>query len=262
MSIESLRNIEKAGESAFSGFVHCAAASYTPTGNGSGATSIAMPTLNPMGVVTGRAVSAFNLLSRVRRLGYVSAATSAAFCGHYSTAAQFTTGNGAGLGGFSYSCRFAATDAASIPGATMFVGLTASTAAPTNVEPTTILNSIGVAQLSASSNQLYIVCNGSSAQTPIPLGLNFPPMTAAGASNGVFYDLTLSSLSTLDGVVSYRLERLGTPFVAEGIITPVTAGTQTPSSSTLLAHRAQRCNNTTALVCGLDFAGVSIETDF
>ena len=83
----------------------------------------------------------------------MSTARAGNFAGQYSTVAQFTTGDGAGLGGFFYSCRFAFTDAATVSGARAFVGMSSSTSTATNVEPSTLTNSIGVAQLSTDSTQ-------------------------------------------------------------------------------------------------------------
>lgn len=236
---------------------------WNPPGNGTtvpGVDGFNAPTA--LGTATARNVATTNLFTRTRRLGYVSAATAAAFAGHYNTAAQFTTGDGAGLGGFFYSCRFAASDAAAVAGVREFVGVSSSVAAPTNVEANTLTNCIGVAQLSTDTTQMYLVYGGSAAQTAIGLGTNFPPMTAAGATNGVLYDLTLFAPPSSNGVVGYRLERVGTAFVAEGTLTPGTPGLQTPLNTTLLAHRAWRTNNATLLGVGLDMLGVYIETDY
>lgn len=236
---------------------------WSPPGNATtvpGVTGITAPTA--LGTATARAVATTNLFTRTRRLGYVSAATAAAFAGHYITAAQFTTGDGAGLGGFFYSCRFGFSDAATVAGARAFVGMSSTVAAPTNVQPNTLTNSIGVAQLSTDSTQLYLVYGGSAAQAAIALGTNFPPMAAAGAANGVFYDLTLFSPPNVNGVIGYRVERVGTAFVTEGSITPATPGTQTPATTTLMTHRAWRCNNATLLAVGIDIASVYLETDY
>ena len=236
---------------------------WNPPGNATtipGVTGMVAPTA--LGTATTRAVATTNIMTRTRRLGYVSSGTAGNFAGHYVTAAQFTTGNGAGLGGFFYSSRFAFSDAAAVAGARAFVGVTSIVAAPTNVEPSTLTNSIGLAQLSTTNTQLYIVYGGSGAQTAIALGTNFPPMTAAGATNGVVYDLSLFSPPSANGVVYYRVERVGTPFVAEGKLTPTVVGTQTPASTTLLAPRAWRCNNTTASAVAIDILNVYIETDY
>ena len=235
---------------------------WCPPGNTTttpGVIGFAAPTA--LGVATVRTVAITNLMSRTRRLGYVSSTTAGSFAGHYSTAAQYTVGNGAGLGGFFYNCRFAFSDAASVSGVRAFIGLSSSVATATNVEPSTLTNAIGLAQLSTNTTQLYIVYGGSVAQTAIGLGTNFPPMLTTGATGGVVYNLTLFSVSSESGIIYYRVERVGTSFFVEGTLTPSVVGTQTPAATTLLAHRAWRCNNTTALAAGLDITSVYIEMD-
>ena len=236
---------------------------WTPPGNSTTVPGVlGLNTLTAIGTATARSVATTNLFTRTRRLGYVTAATAGTLCGHYSTQAQFTTGNGSGLGGFFYSCRFGFSDAATVTGARAFVGLSSIVAAPTNVEPNTLTNSVGIAQLSTDATQLYLVYGGSASQAAIALGTNFPPMTAAGIANGVAYDLTLFSPPNANGVVHYRVERIGTAFVAEGTFSLTTPGTQLPANTTLLAHRAWRCNNAQALAVGIDILNVYIETDY
>jgi hypothetical protein len=140
--------------------------------------------------------------------------------------------------------------------------MSSSVAAPTNVQPNTLINSIGLARLSTDSTQLYIVYGGSAAQTAIALGTNFPPQTGSGSTTGIVYDLSLFSPPNQNGVIYYYVERVGTSFVSQGVITPTTVGVQTPASTTLLAHRAWVCNNTTALAAGIDIISVYIETDY
>lgn len=237
-------------------------ARWNPPGNATTTPGIdGFSTPTALGTATARTVATTNLMARTRRLGYVSAATAGGFAGHYLTTVMFTTGDGAGLGGFFYSCRFAASDAATVAGARQFIGIAASIATPTNVEPNTLTTGFGVAQLSTDATQLYIVYAGTTANTAIALGPNFPP-GANGATSGVLYDLTLFASPASNGVVGYRVERVGTAFVAEGTLNPGTPGLYTPNSGQLLQHRAWRCNNATALAVGLDIIGVYVETDY
>jgi hypothetical protein len=216
-------------------------------------------TITAVGTATARNVAATNLLTRSRRLGYVSAATGGSLTGHYSPAAQYTCGTGT-LGGFFYSCRFAFSDAAAVAGARAFVGLSSSVAAPTNVEPSTLTNCFGIAQLSTNSTQLYLVYGGTSAQAAIPLGTDFPPMAAAGATNGVLYQLTITATKNPASSYEVLVERLGTDFSYSGTFSP--AGVTSPGNTILLAHRAWRCNNATALAVGIDVGDVYVETDY
>jgi hypothetical protein len=207
-----------------------------------------------LGTSTSRFVATTNFITRLRRMGYVSAATAAAFCGHYSTSALWTIGSGTGLGGFYYNCRFVPSDAAAVAGARMFVGLRNSVAAPTNIEPNTLTNCIGVAQLSTSNN-LHLVYGGSVAQAAIDLGPGFP---ANGTSTAAF-ELQLFASPAVQ-TIGYKVTRLDDGTVASGTLSG-TVGTAVPNATTLLTHTAWRCNNATLLACGLDVLQVYLETD-
>lgn len=211
--------------------------------------------LTAIGTATARNVATTNMATRMRRLGYVSAATAAALAGGRMAVAQFTIGDGGSpaLGGFFMTCRFVPSDAAAVAGKRMFVGMINATGAPTNVEPSTLTNCVGVAQLSTSSN-LHIVYGGSAAQAPIDLGVNFP---AAGLSADA-YDLTVFAAPT--GALYYSVTRINTGNVAEGQLTGV-SGVAIPAATTLLGFSAWVCNNATLLACAIDLCSIYIETD-
>ncbi len=208
-----------------------------------------MAALTATGTATSRAVTTTNLLTRMTRLGYVSAATAGALAGAREAVAKFTTGAGPGLGGFFARYRFGSSDAATVAGARMFVGLDALTAAPTNIDPSTKVNCVGVGQIAASDN-LQIIYGNATAKTPINLGANFPANTNTDA-----YELNLFSPPA--GGVHWHVRRLNTAFEASGFL----ASTDTPAATALLCHQLWRCNNATALAVGLDVCGIYIETD-
>lgn len=191
----------------------------------------------------------------MKRLGYVSAATAGALTGHYQAAAQHTIGDGAGEGGFHLICRFGCSDPATVAGARQFAGMSSNVAAPTNVEPSSLTNSIGIGHGTADTNlKLYY---GGSAVTVIDLGANFPANTLSVDP----YELALFAAPSTQNV-GYRVENLRTGQVAEGTIVNTTPGTTLPANSTWMAFRAWRCNNATALAVGLDIIGWGIETDY
>lgn len=211
--------------------------------------------LTATGTATARNVAATNMATRMRRLGYVSAATAGSLAGGRLAVAQFTIGDGGSpaLGGFFVTFRFVPSDAATVAGKRTFVGMISSTGAPTNVEPSTLTNCIGIAGLSSSSN-LHIVYGGSAAQTPIDLGANFPANTLSVDA----YDLTIFASPT--GAVYYQVTRINTGHVTSGQLTGV-AGVALPALSTLLAMSAWVCNNATALAAAIDLCSIYIETD-
>ena len=163
--------------------------------------------------------------------------------------AKYTTGAGPGLGGFFARYRFGVSDAATVGGARMFIGLDALTAAPTNIDPSTKVNCIGVGQIAASDN-LHIIRGNATAKTPIDLGANFPANTNSDA-----YELNLFALPS--GGCHWHVRRLNTAFEATGFL----PSTEIPIATQLLCHQLWRCNNATALAVGLDVCGIYIETD-
>jgi hypothetical protein len=230
---------------------------WRPPGNATtvpGVFGMAAPTTGGTG--TSRSVATTNALTRAKRIAYVSTAIAANYAGHYSTAAQYTLGNGT-IGGFFYSCRFGTSDASLQSAARTFVGISSSVAAPTNVDPGTLTNCIGIGHNAADTNW-FIYYGGSAAQARIDLGVNFPINTTD------LLDFTLWSPPNQSGVVYYYVERITTTGnqVASGQLGPGTAGVTLPATTTLLAHRAWRNNNTVAVAVGIDLASVYWETDW
>ena len=208
------------------------------------------------GTATTRNVVVTSLFTRMRRVGYVSAATAGSLAYQYVAQAQVTVGDGAGNGGFYKVCRFGISDAAAVSGARMFCGVSSAITAPTNVEPSTLTSSIGMGH-GASDTTMSIFYGGSAAQTPINLGSNFPSNTR----NTDVYELALFAPTNSNNTVYYEVTRINTGNVATGTLTG-TAGTVLPSSSTLLSYqRIWRCNNATALAVGYDIMSDYIETD-
>lgn len=230
---------------------------WNPPGNGTtvpGVFGFAAPAYS--GTPTGRNVATSNLLTRMKRIGYVSSATAGSLTTWRLATLQYTLGTGAGLGGFTFITRFGVSDAATVAGARMFVGMADGTAW-SNVEPSTRAYCIGVAKLSTSSN-FHIVYGGSAAQAAIDLGVNFPADTLSADA----YELTLFAPPNIANTINYRLERLNTGHVAEGTLTAATAGLQLPSSTYLMCPSFFRTNNAAALAVGMDICSYYMETDY
>ena len=207
--------------------------------------------------VASRTITTTNLFGRMRRLGYASAASAGSLAYQYVNLAQVTVGDGAGNGGFYKVCRFGIADTTSaVAAARMFCGVSSSVATPTNVDPTTLTNSIGIG-VGAGQTTMHVYYGGSAAQTPIDLGSNFPVNTV----NLDVYELVLFAPPSSNNTVYYEVTRVNTGNVATGTLTG-TAGTALPASTTLLSyHRLWRTNNTTAAVVAFDVMSDYIETD-
>jgi hypothetical protein len=231
---------------------------WNPQGNANTAPPIdGFAAFTTSGTLTTRNFATTNLFTRVKRLGIVSAVTSGTAAAARHPAAQWTLGSGS-LGGFFYHCRFGTSDAvAHASGVRGFTGMMALTAAPSNVEPSTLTNLIGVGYGVADTNY-KIFYGGSAAQTPIDLGANFP---CNGTSTDMYELYLYASPSGTGNTVGYRVVRHGTSYSANGTLTASTPGTQLPAVTTALTHQIYRfTNNTTAV--GIDIASVYLESDF
>lgn len=102
---------------------------------------------------------------------------------------------------------------------------------------------------------MHICYGGSSAQTPIDLGADFPANTLSTD----MYELVLFASPALSSI-QYEVTRLNTGNVTTGTLSGTNV--QVPSATTLLAPWGYRTNNATALAVGLDVASAYIETDF
>jgi hypothetical protein len=231
---------------------------WNPAGNSNTAPAVfGMGALTVTGTLTARNVAATNILTRMKRIAVVSGTNQDDVGSFRNPAAQYTTGTGTGLGGFHFICRFATSDATTVNGARAFIGYTSATNAPTNVQPSTLTNCVGVAQLSTDATQWYLVYGGSAAQTPIALG------TALGAPTltNTAFELALYAPASLNGVIYYEVQNLGSGVKVTGTLTPATVGVQTPASTTLLAERFWRTLNQAGNATGLDIISIYIETD-
>jgi hypothetical protein len=202
-------------------------------------------------------VAATSLFTRMRRLGYVSTSTAGSFAIIRQTAANITLGTtigGVAVGGFFKVIRFGISDAATVAGARMFVGIN-NGSAPSAGEPSTLTNVIGVGH-GASDTNLRLFHGGSAAQTPIDLGASFPANTLSAD----VYELALFCAPGSE-VVTWQVTRLNTGHSASGSLSGA-SGVALPAPATLLAMSFNyRTNNTTALAVGLDIMSDYIETD-
>ena len=197
-----------------------------------------------------------NIFTRAFRVVSSSTAT-AGTLGYFTVAAaEYTLGvtGTPNYAGFYLSSKFGIADTVASP--RTFVGMSSNVSAPTNVEPSTLTNSIGVGQGAANTN-LFVYYGGSAAQTPIDLGASFP----TGTSNTDWYELILFAPPSSNNTVYYQVTRLNTGNVASGTLTG-TAGTALPANTTSLAYRAWRSNNATASAVSIAQGNVYIETDY
>jgi hypothetical protein len=233
---------------------------WNPPGNGATVPGVCgIQTLTAVGTPTGRNITTTNLFTRSKRLGYVSASSVGSITSVRTASAQYSLGaavSPAPIGGFYLTWRFGCSDAATVANARQFVGLWSTTTAPTNAEPSTLTNAIGIGNGAANSN-LFMYYGGSAAQSPIDLGTNFPANTLSTD----LYQLILYNSCASSTAVGYKVIRLNTGHEASGTINAGTPGLQLPANTTLLSLVGWRSNNTTALAVGIDMGSIYIETE-
>ncbi len=225
---------------------------WQANGNGTTTTVWGLP-MAAAGTGQSRNVATTNFFSRMRRVAYTTGTTAGTVVGIRHSAAQVTTGNGAGLGGFMMVIRFGVETMTA--NGRSFVGAVSNTAAPANVNPASLLNCIGMARIDGQ-NTWHIVSGGSTAQPPIDLGANFP-----ADSNGVdVYELALFAPPGEAGKVHWLVTRLNTSDVASGTLQGGAA--VLPAATVLLAAvNAWISNNTNAAANVITFSSVYLETD-
>lgn len=234
---------------------------WSPCGNATTVSTLfgGAQVFTAVGTATARSVATTRFFTRLKRLGYVSAATAGSLTSIRTAQAQYTLGvpGTPDMGGFFLVMRFGISDPATVSDARMFAGMWATTTAPTNVEPSTLINCIGIGHGAADAN-MKLFYGGSAAQTPIDLGANFPKNTLSVD----VYELILFASPKSNNSVGYKVTRLNTGHTAEGTLTAATPGTQLPLNTTLLSGPIiWRCNNASALAVAFDFISAYISTD-
>ena len=207
------------------------------------------------GTGSGASINAATMFGQMKRQLYASTATAGQLGGQRSPTNLIQTGSGAVIGGFDFNIRFGINDAATVAGAQMFLGLRPVGAVTATTQPSTLINCIGIGHNSADTN-LQIFYGGTTAQTPIDLGANFPANTLVTD----IYDLALFAPANATGTVYYRVTRVNTGDVATGTLTGAAA--VLPTTSVGLAIDTWRGNNATALAVQLAVMHIDLITDY
>ena len=205
------------------------------------------------GTATARTQASTSFATGMRRCGFVSAATVNSATGARLGSAQFWRGNAAQAGGFFFVTRFMISDASLVTTANMFVGLQASTVAPTDVAPSTLVNQLGVG-CDSGDTVLQLYAAGSGAQTRTSLGASFPVNTVTTD----LYELALYAPPN-GSTVMYQVTHVNTGAVATGTIS---AGANLPSTTTFMTPQIWRSNGGTASAVAIDVTSLYTEVEY
>ncbi len=231
-------------------------AHVSAAGNSTVITNVGTQALTATGTATAANVAVTNVYTRMRLLEYlVTVAATTAVAGFFQPAAQYTLGGATAFGGFHLVARFGPSTGVTTGTRRMFVGLSSSVAAPTDVNPSTLLNMIGVGYDAADTNMQLMHNDGTGAAVKIDLGASFP---RPSADRTKMYELALFSAPNAGTVVSYLVTDLGTGATAAGTITSA----DVPAATTLLAFRGYSSVGGTSSVTGIALNSMYIETDY
>ena len=153
--------------------------------------------------------------------------------------------------------RWVESDPAGVSGRREFIGMSSSTSAPSNVEPNTLTNTIGVGQLSTDATQYYWIQGGNSAQTAVAIGTS---LGAPAGNSTTAWELAIFAPASVANTFYLQLTNLSTGATASTTMSG--SATVVPQSSTLLAWRHWATNNATAAAVGMDLCSLYFETDF
>jgi len=186
-------------------------------------------TLTATGTATAANVAVTNIHTMMRRLDYlVTTAATTAVAGFRYAAAQFAIWHASSdlLWGFHMVCRWWPATGVATTTNRAFVGMRNSTAAPTDVEPSSVTNIVWMGWDAADTN-IQIMHRGTGAVTKIDLGANFPVPTADRTE---VYDIALFSPPWTTQKVGWEVIRVSTGDIASWEIT-----TNLPLTTVLLA---------------------------
>lgn len=198
--------------------------------------------------------AATNIHTMTTRLNYlVTTAATSAVAGWRQNSTQYIIGAPAAIfGGFHYCAKFGRpTGAAAAATLRGFTGMTASTAAPTDVNPSTLTNIIGVGCDAGDTNYQIMHNDGSGTATKIDTGF---AKNEADATE--MYEIQMYAPCGRGGRVDYVFTRLSDGASVSGAIT-----TDLPSNTQMLALRGWYSVGGTNSVIGYSMAGVTVEPD-
>jgi hypothetical protein len=226
-----------------------------PRGQGVGIDSFGTA-MTATGTATAKNWASTNLYTQMRGLNYlVTVAATNAIAGFRGSDARWMVGgNAAERGGFHFVCRWGPATGVATATTRSFVGLWGTNTAPTDVEPSTLLNIVGMGWDAADTNIQFMHNDGSGACTKIDLGASFPVPTVDAQE---VYEIVMFSPPGTTQSVTYRIRNLRTAVEATGTVT-----TNLPLTTQTIVQQAWMSVGGTSSVIGITLFKVYIETDY
>ena len=227
--------------------------SWVVPGNGSNApVVIGAIALTAVGTATLANVTVTNALTRSKRLDYLvtAAATDAVASLRYGR--NMWTLGGA-LGGFRFVCRWGTATGQANSSHRAFCGMSSTTAAPTDVDPSTRINMVGMGWDAADTEVQFLCNDGAGTATKVALGSGLPKPST---DRSVLYELDMYAPPGT-GDLTWRVTELISGEVATG-----NATTNIPVSATLLCPSLYTSVGGVSDVTGLTLSRLYLESDY
>lgn len=225
---------------------------WSPQNGGSTATVIGSAAITATGTGGSVNLATTNRYTRMKKMSYsVTVAATTAVAGFRASNGIVTVGAAsAGDGGFYYVLRWGPDTGVATTTNRAFAGLQTSTSAPTDVEPSTIANIIGMGWDAADTN-VQFMNRSATTLTKTDLGASFPVPTVDATTA---YEIVMFSPPGTTQSVSYQITNLTTGAVATGKVT-----TNLPTNTTLLLPSCWMSVGGTSSVIGVSLIGMYLE---
>lgn len=221
--------------------------SWKPTFTGTTISAIGGPALTATGTATSAPWAATSLHTRCQRVDYlVTTAAATAVAGFRIGAATWR-----GTDGYHWIFRACPATGATVATGRCFIGMRGATTAPTDVNPSTLTNIVGVGYDSADANWQVMTNDGTGTATKVDTGIARPT-----ADRQTMYSVMIFSPPG-GGWVGVRIvdEATGSAYESAQITTDIPAATQ------VVTPNCYASVGGTSSVVGLTFAGMWFDTD-
>lgn len=226
-----------------------------PNAGSTSVTQIGIGSLTATGTATAAARAITNKHQRIRRVDYlVTVAATTAVSGWRITSPHLVRGNAAGVGGFFSRQIFGPATGVSVTTNRGFVGLTATTGAPTDVQPSTQVSCIGVGWDAADANLQMMYNDATGTCTKVDLGASFPVPLVDRTS---LYEVDIWCKPN-DSLLNWKVIDLINNISVAG---DTGVSTDIPTNTTYLAERGWMSVGGTSSVIGIAFAGLYYHTE-
>jgi hypothetical protein len=227
---------------------------FMPVGNGGTDSQVGL-VISATGTAQTTNVATTNFVTYMRRREWaVTTAATTAVAGLRGAALQWGLGGtAADRGGFFFIHRWGVGRGGTVATTRAFAGMLGSAAAPTDVQPSTLLNMVGMGWDAADTNIQFMRNDASGAATKIDLGASFPVPAVADAT---MYEICMFAPPGTTQSLSYMVTDLVSGATATGTVT-----TDIPATSALLTPYSYVSVGGTSSVIGIVSAGIYIESD-